>query len=94
LREFTQIDICILVIRHGLRVAYYVLHRARPLQKGTEKTGMHAHQSKLLSIKDVIRDLQPGSDAIVVLSAISQNVLYEKETKLVVEEAISLRGAA
>jgi hypothetical protein len=55
---------------------------------------MHAHQSKLLSIKDVIRDLQPGSDAIVVLSAISQNVLYEKETKLVVEEAISLRGAA
>jgi hypothetical protein len=29
-----------------------------------------------------------------VLSAISQNVLYEKETKLVVEEAISLRGAA
>jgi hypothetical protein len=53
-----------------------------------------AHQSKLLSIKDVIRDLQAGSDAIMVLSAIRQNVLYEKETKLEVEGAIPLRGAA
>jgi hypothetical protein len=59
---------------------------------------MHAHQSKPLPIKDVIRDLQPRShsfdDMIGVLSAISQNVLYEKETKWEVEEAISLRGAA
>jgi hypothetical protein len=61
---------------------------------------MRAHRSKLLPIKDAIRDLQLRSNVVVydgmvgVLSAMSGNVLYEKQTKLDVEEAIALRGAA
>ena len=42
----------------------------------------------------IVDDAPESSDAIVVLSAIRQNVLYEKETKLEVEGAIPLRGAA
>ena len=68
--------------------------------EGNRKTGMRAHRSKLLPIKDAIRDLQLRSNVVVydgmvgVLSAMSGNVLYEKQTKLDVEEAIALRGAA
>ena len=68
--------------------------------EGNRKTRMRAHRSKLLPIKDVIRDLQLRPNVVVydgmvgVLSAMSGNVLYEKQTKLDVEEAIALRGAA
>jgi hypothetical protein len=62
---------------------------------------MRAHtRSNLLPIEDVSRDLQLPSNVVVydgmvgVLSAMSGNVLYEKQTKLDVEEAIALRGAA
>jgi hypothetical protein len=67
--------------------------------EGNRKTRMRAHRSKLRPIKDAIRDLQLRSNVVVydgmvgVLSAISGNVLYEKQTKLDVEEAIALRGA-
>ena len=69
--------------------------------EGNRKTGMRAHtRSNLLPIEDVSRDLQLPSNVVVydgmvgVLSAMSGNVLYEKQTKLDVEEAIALRGAA
>ena len=61
---------------------------------------MRAHRSKLLPFKDVIRDLQLRPAVVVydsmvgVLNAMSENVLYEKQTKLDVEEAIALRGVA
>jgi len=68
--------------------------------EGNRKTRMRAHRSKLLPIKDVIRDLQLRHNVVVydgmggVLSAMSGNVLYENQTKLDVGEAIALRGAA
>jgi hypothetical protein len=61
---------------------------------------MDAYQSKLLPIKNVIRDLRLRSvvvscdDTIEILSAMNGNVSYEKETKVDGEEVIALRGAA
>src|SRR6202158_361427 len=67
----------------------------------TERTGVRAHDSKLLPIKDVIRDLQQRSkvvscdDTIDPLKAIHGNEAHKKETRLELEEelAVEMRGA-
>lgn len=59
---------------------------------------MRVNDGKLLPIKDVIRDLQQGSDAtschdkIDTVRAISGNEPCERETQL--ESAVTMRSAA